>query len=302
MISSNIHRAEVVHKWILQLFILGLFITPLDSFAQKNKFEEHESQLSKLADKVYNSKSESKRLEYNLEFIELWDYIIDDPKSMRFPFESLTSFPILTSSNKKLRIINWMVPLDDNRFQYHAIVQYYDINKIYQAVHLDPINEEIPNLQSVKLKDNKWVGALYYHMQKIKRGKKEHYILLGWDGNTERSNKKLIEVLTIGKEVTFGEPIFRKKKERFHRYIIEYQEGAAASITYKEKEDRIIISNLIPQSPDLKGLYDYYIPDGSINAFELSNGSFRFKENVKTLEKIKVPKARKIKRGLIPNK
>jgi hypothetical protein len=301
MFKFNKYRAEVVHTWVLRLFVFSLLLAPYNSWAQKDKFLKFESQLNKLADKLYNSKSEAKRLEYNQEFIELWDFVIDDPKSMKHTFTSITSFPILTSSDKKLRIINWMVPLDDSRFQYHAIVQYYDLNKTYQATYLEPITEEMPNLEFVKLKDNKWLGALYYQMEKIKRGKKNHYILLGWDGNNERSNKKIIDVLTIGKELTFGEPLFRKKKERFHRYILEYQEGAAASIKFKVKEKRIIFSNLIPTDPDLEGLYDYYVPDGSMNAFELNNGSFRFKENVKNLDKVKVPRNRKIKLGLTPN-
>jgi hypothetical protein len=138
-------------------------------------------------------------------------------------------------------------------------------------------------------------------MEEIKRGNKKYYVLLGWNGNDERSNIKVIDVLSVKKDLVFGAPIFRVDKKRLNRYIIEYKEDASASIKFKKKEDRIVFSNLIPLNDGMEGLYDYYVPDGSINAFELSNGSFKFKRDVENTEKVNIPKIRKIRTGLMPN-
>ena len=68
-------------------------------------------------------------------------------------------------------------------------------------------NERFVN--SLKLNNSQWIGALYYSLTPFKRGKKDYYLLLGWDGNDERSNRKIMDVLSISKSLTFGAPIFR---------------------------------------------------------------------------------------------
>ena len=48
---------------------------------------------------------------------------------------------------------------------------------------------------------------------------KKTITLLGWDGNNERTDKKIIDVLSISNSITFGAPVFFYKKEKLHRYI-----------------------------------------------------------------------------------
>ena len=61
----------------------------------------------------------------------------------------------------------------------------------------------------MKLQNNQWIGALYYQLVTIKRGKRNYYVLFGWDGNNDRSNKKIAEVLSISRGLTFGAPILK---------------------------------------------------------------------------------------------
>ena len=42
------------------------------------------------------------------------------------------------------------------------------------------------------------------------------------------------------------------------------------------------------------------MPDGSIDAFILNNGSFKLKRNVENTEKVNVPKLKNIGTGLLP--
>ena len=44
----------------------------------------------------------------------------------------------------------------------------------------------------MKLQNNQWIGALYYQLVTIKE-KRNYYVLFGWDGNNDRSNKKIAE-------------------------------------------------------------------------------------------------------------
>ena len=286
-------------KFILRFYILIFF--PSIIFGQDYSLEKYESDLFELAPILVNGASESERLKANEKFYEIWDYILDDPKSIKYPFKSLTTFPIFTSKNKKLRIINWIVLLDNDYYQYHGLVQFYNSRNQYKVSRLIPISKEMKQLENIKLENNQWFGALYYQMEEIKRGKKKHYILLGWDGNDKRSNKKVVDVLTIGKELVFGAPIFRINKKRQNRFIIEYKEDASASMKFNIKEKRIVFSELIPLNEGLEGLYDFYVPDGSVNALELINGSFKLKKNIVNQNKVSIPKIKKIKTGILPN-
>ena len=289
---------RLLHKAI---FIQSIFtLLSFSVSAQKTDFAYYESEIQKIAPLLQNAKSDEEKLKANDDFIELWDLVLDDPKSMKYDFEMLTTFPILTSKNKKLRIINWYISLSNNINKYFAIVQYYNNRKEYKVEYLKPLEGEVKSANSLKLNDSQWIGALYYSLTPFKRGKKEYYLLLGWDGNDERSNKKIMDVLSISKSLTFGAPIFRYKKERFHRYILEYKEDAAVSVQFNNDIESIVFPNLTPISEDLTGLYDFYIPDGSINAFELKNGTFKFKEDIQNPQKVNIPNIKKIDSGLFP--
>lgn len=283
------------------IFIQSIFtLLSFSVSAQKTDFAYYESEIQKIAPLLQNAKSDDEKLKANQDFIELWDLVLDDPKSMRYDFEKLTTFPIFTSKNKKLRIINWYIPLSNNTNKYFAIVQYYNSKKQYKVEYLKPLEGEVKLANTLKLNNSQWIGALYYSLTHFKRGKKNYYLLLGWDGNDERSNKKIIDVLSISKSLTFGAPVFRYKKERFHRYILEYKEDAAVSVRFNKNIQSIVFPHLTPINDDLTGLYDFYIPDGSIDAFELINGTFKYKENIENPNKVDVPKIKKIDGGLFP--
>ena len=116
----------------------------------------------------------------------------------------------------------------------------------------------------------------------------------------KQSCKKIIEVLNIDKNISFGSPIFKINNSLQNRFIIEYKENANATIKFNTKEKRILFSNLIPINDSFKGYYDYYVPDGSINAFNFIDEKFIFEENVKTIEKMNIPNKENIKKGLFP--
>ena len=100
--------------------------------------------------------------------------------------------------------------------------------------------------------------------------------------------------------MTFGAPIFKIGKKPQNRFIIEYKEDASASMKYHEKEERILFTHLIPLSDEVKGLFDFYVPDGSVDALNLRNGKFIFQENVETIEEINIPARKNLGNGLFP--
>ena len=157
---------------ILRFFILS-FLVPISSYGQDKTLDQYEQELNEISPILLNGKNELERFSANEKFVEIWDLILDDPKSLKHKFESIKNFPIITSKDKKLRIINWIVALENNTYQYHGIVQYFNSSNKYQVSRLIPLSGEMKNVESIKLENNNWYGALYYQMEEIKRGNKK---------------------------------------------------------------------------------------------------------------------------------
>ena len=52
------------------------------------------------------------------------------------------------------------------------------------------------------------------------------------------------------------------------------------SLKYEDHYNRIIFDHLMPESPNLKGFYSFYVPDLSLDAFVLTGNKWVFKEDV----------------------
>lgn len=289
------NTTAIFQGWMLRFFIL---ILPMSSFSQKKLFIAYEDSLMRVAPSILQGKNDAERQLANEKFLALWEPILDESRSMKYPFDSLSTVSILTSNDNKVRFINWVIPQENGTYQYQAIVQYYNYQNKYNVAYLEAIEEELREPEKMKLQNNQWIGALYYQLETIKRGKRKYYLLLGWDGNDDRSNKKIADVLTISRGLTFGAPIFKIDQRPQNRFIIEYKEDASASMKYHAKEERILFTHLIPLSEGVKGLYDFYVPDGSVDALNLRNGKFIFEENVETIEKINIPTRKNLEKGL----
>lgn len=299
MTHSTTNTTATVRLWVLRFFI---FLFPLSGLAQKKLFIALEDSMQQIAPTILEGANDAERQAANDKLLKFWEPILDEEKSMRYPFDSLSTIAILDSDDRKLRIINWLIPQDNGTFKYQAIVQYYNYQGKYNVAYLEAIEEELRTPESMKLQNNQWIGALYYQLETIKRGKRKYYILLGWDGNDERSNKKLVDVLSISRSLTFGAPIFKvdKKKKPQNRFILEYKEDAAASMRFNVKEERIVFSHLEPLNKGLEGLYDFYVPDGNIDALELKNGKFLLRTSVENRSKVAIPDRKKLGSGLFP--
>ncbi len=102
-------------------------------------------------------------------------------------------------------------------------------------------------------------------------------------------------------KIKFGLPIFKQnKKESQKRVIIEYDAKTSVSVKYHEKDLRIVFDNLVPPKKDLEGLEEYYIPEGTFNAYQHKKGKWWLQQDVDIRNIQKVPKIKKPKRGLIP--
>ncbi|MFB6257057.1 MAG: hypothetical protein ABEH38_00055 [Flavobacteriales bacterium] len=165
-------------------------------------------------------------------------------------------------------------------------------------------------LERKDLQAGEWLPALYYRIIRKERNGKAFYTLLGWEGKDQLTTRKLIEVLRFDEKgrPKFGLPVFKKaekeqereswrekerkrrrrttragrKKERpKERIIFEYTDDAVMSLRYEKEKDRIVFNQLVPERPDLEGMYEFYGPDLLFNAYAWEAKYWVFKKKVK---------------------
>ena len=209
-----------------------------------------------------------------------------------YPISKLKTIALLDSPDKLVRIINWNLEYSDMSYSYCGFVMRWDEDKeelkITELIDkVDPYTAKPTGVIDAK----NWYGALYYKIIPIEYNGKIEYTLLGWDGGTTGSNFKIIDVLTFsGNNVKFGSPIFIKKKEVLKRVVFEYSDKSSMSLKYEDKYGRIVFDHLSPESPTLAGVYSFYVPDFSYDAFLWENESWVLNEDVITLNDEEVNK------------
>ena len=201
--------------------------------------------------------------------------------ALEYPFDSLRMCKIL-SPDKRFRIFNWNVPLENGQEHYEAILMIPDEKTgMVKLVDLVDTSAEMDKVEGRLCKPENWFGALYYDIIPFKKGGNDHYILLDWDGDTRITNKKVIEVITFsGSNIRFGAPIFKTDKGVKKRILFTYGEQLSMSIVYQEKDKRIVFDHLAPRNQSLQGQYQYYGPDMSHDALELKKGKWNWVSNV----------------------
>ncbi|MEN9441486.1 MAG: hypothetical protein RLZ33_1563 [Bacteroidota bacterium] len=262
--------------------LLIILISFSASAVEDSTFVNREKKLSVLLDSLRSANDDLQKEEKNAEFKTYLNETLQLEGAFSYPFSKLKTVGFIDSPDGQLRIINWNIELDDQTQKYYCFLMHLDEKK--KNVELselidnsDPFNPRPTEI----LEANQWYGALYYKIIPVDKGSKTVYTVLGWDGNTGSSNIKLIDVLYFtGNTPKLGSPIFKNSEGTFKRMFYEHSEKATMSLKYEEQYKRIIFDHLMPESPNLKGFYSFYVPDLSLDAFVLSGNKWIFKEDV----------------------
>jgi len=252
-------------------------------FSQKNKLVAFEDSLTLQRKATLKTKNDEQRLKANNNFIKTLERALQQEKSFEHSFDSVPYTAFLMSKDKKFRIINWNVPFDNGSHRYFCFIQLYSKkSKCYETYQINDYSEQLTNPEYKSLNSKTWFGALYYEIIPQKTGKKSWYTLLGWDGNDNLSNKKVIDVLSFAAngQPKFGTAIFKTKKDTKRRVIFEYSEDAMMSVRYHPKKNQIVFDHLSPRQPQLEGEYQFYGPDFTYDAFEWQKNKWVLLENI----------------------
>ncbi len=288
------------------IFIIVLISNGLSLKAQEEmdnppkRMQVHDREVSKLspmqvledslvyfADSMYTSSMPEDRVEGNYQFIRIFKQVIKMKGSYAYPFPKLSSkINILQSPDKSFRIYNWEVMRGDADARYYAVIQLSDESFIPLV---DVSDQIIRGAEDSVFMGTRWYGCLYYNILQREINGQRVYFLLGWNGNSLNSERKILEAFGFNQQGqgVFGAPLFaiveRGKRKTVNRFVYEYQRGAKASMNYDKETDQIILDHCESQIGDPAKRYTY-VPDGSYDGLKWSGNKWIMTEDVVQIE------------------
>ena len=273
------------------LFIFLLFYSQ-NIFSQdlsQKVLQEYEDTLSSLAYTIMNGQNETLRLEANRGFISELLEVLKYKNSYFYPFDSLKSISILHPDDHSFRLFNWIVRRDDGEIKYHAYIVIPSVKKKNNVIiQLQDNSDYQLDFENQVFNQDNWYGALYYKIISSKKKNNIHYTMLAWDGNSQNSVKKIIDIIEINEhQVYFGKNIFIKNNKKSKRVVVEYNSKTSVSVNYDESKNRIIFDHLVPLKENNEGYKAFHVPDGSYDCYQYKNGKWIFMENIDARSKNK---------------
>jgi len=238
-----------------------------------DSIRNYEYQLEGLSNNIINGEDQVTRITSTYYFIQSLKEVLKIKNSFNYPFNALKTVSILKPEDQKFRIFTWNLLLDSGKYMYFGVIQ-MNTKDSFRIFGLYDSSKIIKNPSYAILNNRHWMGALYYQIHTYKHKKRTEYLLMGWDGEDSRLNRKLIEVLWFDIDGTpkFGSPVFDNDGDIQSRMIFTFSEEATMLLRYDKDEKIIVLANTVPPSPNLKGMFQYYLPDGTYDFFKFQKG------------------------------
>jgi hypothetical protein len=121
------------------------------------------------------------------------------------------------------------------------------------------------------------MGALYYQIHHYVWKKKDYYLTFGWDGQDDKTNRKIIDVLWFDENNRphFGNEIFNLDGDLVSRLIFDFSDNTSMLCRYDSDLDAVVFAHLVPLNPLLVGRYENYVPDGTYDMLKFEKGTWR---------------------------
>ena len=284
------------------LLASGLMVSAQD----KAKMQSYQARLSALITKVAEAPTDNERYLASEEAVQLLAEALEEDDSEEWRWQLPSYVSVLTSPDKLFRIFTWAVVRDNGEFECFGAVQFYnEKEEYYEHLLLHDKSEEIMNREESVLSADQWLGAVYQDIIQTTSGSHTYYTLLGWNGVDNLTERKIIEPVYIRNGVPqFGAPLFRRMRNQ-RRVVLEYSNNAVVNLSYEtqyvqeverkrekvkgtnryqtvekvkeHKEQMIIFDEVEPQVPGMEGLFQYYVPSGTEQAYAFVDGKWELR-------------------------
>jgi hypothetical protein len=235
---------------------------------------EKEVDLQKYFSQIIIEPTDIIKEELNSKIVNRFREILKDDESFSNEFDSLKNIGIVYSADEKVRLITWNLPYNDGTHKYFGFIQYKKSKRKVLTFELNDQSDKIKRPETTVLSSINWYGALYYKVIDNKYKGETYYTLLGADLNNMFTHKKIIEILSFGKDDIpfFGKAVFKNQKSANTRLIFEFAAQSTMVVTYDEDMQMIVYDHLSPSRPSLKGRFEFYGPDFSYDGLKFERG------------------------------
>lgn len=280
---------------VKNLFLFGLLFTVSVSEAQISTaglkvLRKKEDSLKVMAKAFLTEAETADRMRQDSLFVKTLIRGLQTKHSFYYPFDSIKGVSHLYAPDSSFRIFTWQLGFD-NDYMYNrqrGAIQFPTTDGSLKLIPLRDYSEFADNpLDSARTRNN-WIGSVYYNIIKTEHNGKKFYTLFGFDGNSYRTNKKWIDVLTFDAQSNpvFGAQRFftfekdsAARKTPQHRFAIEYKKEASTTLNYNEEMSMILIDHLISETNEPESAWTF-VPDGDYEGFQWVAGKWQHVEKV----------------------
>ncbi len=266
-------------KKIISTFVFGILMLHISVFALN--FQEQEHKIAELFESIKQSPSDSSTIAINKKIELAFLDFFQQTNSFHYTFSQVKYVGSIVSSDNVVRVLSWNYPLNHARTGYSAII--LKANKSGKInTHLLSTYTPFKPVESKKYESAEWYGALYYRIITHKVSKKEtEYILLGLSNYQSITKVKVIEPIKFtSKKLYLGLPLFTKNNRTLQRAVFEYKNEVNMHLEYDAKRRRFVFDHLSPSEPMYKGLFHFYGPDFSYDAFKWQKNRFIYEPDI----------------------
>lgn len=275
----------------------------------KELMNGYQTRLQALFDRVQNAPTDNERYLANEEAVQVLGEALAEEGSENWKWNFTKYVSVLRSPDKVFTIITWPVVRDNGEYECFGFVQSKgkdeDDEEELKVYELHDHSEEIINREEMTLDADNWLGAVYQEIIQTSYEGKTFYTLLGWNGCSMLTQRKVIEPIQINArngKPQFGQALFKKEKNK-RRVILEYNKEAMvylgyeqqlsvskenvrvkkdgrmvmSQVSHEQKEQMIIFDEIEPQVEGMEGLYQYYVPSGKEMAYVFVNGKWELR-------------------------
>ncbi|MBN2812725.1 MAG: hypothetical protein JXQ80_01545 [Bacteroidales bacterium] len=270
------------HLFSILILLLGIIYPVQGTACRQVSLPESETALKALLSEISPGHSDENNLAASDSFANQLAAALIIPGAFEYPFDQLKTMGKITSSDKKIRLITWNIPLKDGTHVYYGFLMSRVSGKEPQVFRLTDNSDNFTHATTETGSPANWYGCLVYEIVEMKSAGETLYTLLGYDPNNLFTSKKLMDVLWFNPvgEPVFGKPVFRLSNGIQSRVLFEYSAKVQMSLKWNEGMKMIVFDHLSPSRPSFTGQYEHYGPDFSYDGFRFEKDSWMLVENI----------------------
>lgn len=273
-------RRKPVLFFLFILLCSKAFAQHTDESSNLKQLRIYRDSLTSLGNKFVNNTDEMERKQANYAFIKTLVSALKINNSFNFSFEQVKAVSVLNSPDNRFRIFSWHVINQDGSYRFYGTVQINTGGQL-QMYPLEDYTPMLKNAEDTVTDNHAWYGAQYYKIIPVTSAKNPYYVLLGWKGNTIKSTKKVIEVISFkNNKALLGAAVFEGNKKNRKRVVFEYARQASMLLRYVPEENLIVFDHLSPPDKKSADKPESFGPDLTYDGYRLKNGGWHFVENL----------------------